>query len=384
MLAIYCVATLLLGQPRTDGNVNIDRPGVDVPGSSADLLARRLMHQHDALTAVSLVYTQVSASREGDPQGDYLRRAISVSRAGMFRSDNSHGHDRLPWRLDLKRKTLVVTALGSTLLENLNRCIVDFADDGAVEAPAGVERECVFDVLCWWPFINWSPPQWYGHSYSMRAMLNEGSYRLLSEKETIGSKPCYTLIVNDILTVWCDCERPECVLKGERYDPKTKAIDSRFEMMGYEAVGSGIWLPTQFRIVRFDSDAHIPQLRERVVYDNTFLVSDIEVNEDVDMSVFRQEYAPGTVRLIGSPGETQYEPVVDGQLDHFNSILKWCRFGSFQTAPKRSSRWADGLLMFSFFFAVGCAVVVAISRAQSFRRIAGDKKTDPNGTDLSD
>jgi hypothetical protein len=131
-------------------------------------------------------------------------------------------------------------------------------------------------------------------------------------------------------------------------------------MMEYEEVGDNIWLPKQFRIVRFDSHAHTPQLREKVVSDKTFLVSNIKINEDVDVSIFRQEYAPGTVRAIGSPEETRYEPVVDGQLDHFNSILKWCRFGSLQRKAKQNTRWDDRLLIFVLCFLVGCGVVVAI------------------------
>ena len=226
-------------------------------------------------------------------------------------------------------------------------------DYDAGEAPISIQGENFFDVLGWWPFNNWPPPQWYGHAYSMRAMLNEGSYRLLPEKEVVGSKPCYTLIVNDVLTVWCDCDRPECVLKGERYIPETKVLDSRFEMWEYEEVGDNIWLPKQFRFVRFDAHAHSPQLREKVVVDKTFLVSDIKINEDVDVSIFRQKYAPGTVRVTGSLKETRYEPVVDGQLDHFNSIVKWCRSASLQRDAKQRSRWDDRLLIFVLCFLFG-------------------------------
>jgi hypothetical protein len=200
----------------------------------------------------------------------------------------------------------------------------------------------------------------------MRELLKDRSYRLLPEKTLVRGRPCYTFIVNDILTVWCDCDQPERVLKSERYNPKFQAIDSRFEMMEYEEVADSIWLPKKFRIVRFDSDAHTPQLREKVVYDNTFLVSDIKINDDVDVSIFRQEYAPGTVRVSRSKEEIQYEPIVDGQLDHFNSISKWCRSGASETTAVQRSRWSDCLLMFVLSFLVGCGLI-AINLRTAYR-----------------
>ncbi|QDU49316.1 hypothetical protein [Gimesia panareensis] len=372
MLAFYLMAAFLTGSPETDADITINRPVIDVDAHLADQLALRLIRHHDALTAVSLVYTSVSERRKDQPEGAYWRRAIAVSETGMFKSDNSHGHKRRPWQYDPSRKTLVITPSESTLLENLNRSMV-ILDYDTSEAPNSIQGENFFDVLGWWPFINWPPPQWYGHAYSMRAMLNEGSYRLLPEKEVVGSKPCYTLIVNDVLTVWCDCDRPECVLKGEVYDPTTKELDSRFEMREYEEVGDNIWLPKQFRFTRFDSHAHTPQLREKVVVDKTFLVSDIKINEDVDMSIFRQEYAPGTVRVIGTQKETGYEPVVDGQLDHFNSILNWCRFCSLEEKAKQNSRWNDRLLVFVLCFLVGSCLV-----SRRFLRIACKRSDNSN------
>lgn len=369
MFAIYLVAAFLTSPSETEFDITINPPVIDVQARSADRLAQTLIRQHDALTAVSLVYTSVPRSRKGEPEGDYWRRAISVSSAGMFKSDNSHGHDRSHWSLDPKRKTLVITPMESTLLENLSRCVDDFPYKDTREAPAVLRNlENIFDVLCWWPFTDWPPPQFYGHAYSMRALLNEGSYRLLPEKQLVGSRPCYTFVVNDILTLWCDCDRPECVLKSERYNPKSQAIDSRFEMMEYEEAGDNIWLPKKFRIVRFDSNAHTPQLREKVVFDSTFLVNDIKINEDVVDSDFRQEYAPGTVRVISSPEEIQYEPVVDGQLDHFKSILNWCRFGSLQATAVQQGRWSACLLVFALSFLVGCGLVVAISASSTGRK----------------
>ncbi len=369
MFAIYLLAAFLASPSETDADITINRAVIDVDAHSADQLARTLIRHHDALTAVSLVYTSVPRSNKGEPESNYWRRAISISGTGMFKCDNSHGHERLPWHYDPIRKSLLVTPSESTLLEILNRSMVDL-DPNTDEASNSILRENIFEVLCWWPFTDWPPPQLYGHAYSMRELLNEGSYRLLPEKQLVGSKPCYTLVVNDILTVWCDCDRPERVLKSERYNPGFQAVDSRFEMMEYEEVGDNIWLPKKFWIVRFDSNAHTPQFREKVVFDSTFLVSDIKINEDVAMSDFRQKYVPGTVRAIRSPEEIQYEPIVDGQLDHFNSILNWCRFGSSQTTAVQQSRWRVCLLIFALSSLVGCGLAVAISASFTLGRSA--------------
>ncbi len=353
---VVLVVTFLSSLSEGDGDITTNRPAMVVDDQFADQLAHTLIRHHDALTAVSLVYRSLQGV-EGQPEGNYWRRAISVSGKGMFKSDNSHGHKRLPWQYDPIRKSLLVTPSESTLLEHVNRSTVNL-DSNTGDAIDPIQRELIFEVLCWWPFVDWPPPQRLGHVYSMRALLNEESYRLLPEKALVRGRPCYTFIVNDTVTVWCDCDLPERVLKSERYDPKSQAIESRFEMMEYEEVADNIWLPKKFRIVRFDSYAHTPQLREKVVYDNTFLVSDIRVNEDVAKSDFRQDYAPGTVQVSRSKEEIQYEPIVDGQLDHFNSILNWCRLCAPETTAVRRSRWSDCLLTFMLSFLVGCGFIV--------------------------
>ena len=109
MFAIYLVAAFLTSSSEADAHTNFNRPVIDVDAHSADQLARTLIRHHDALTAVSLVYSSVPANRKGQPEGAYWRRAISVSGTGMFMSDNSHGHKRRPWPDDPSRKTLVIT-----------------------------------------------------------------------------------------------------------------------------------------------------------------------------------------------------------------------------------------------------------------------------------
>jgi hypothetical protein len=356
VFTIWLALAVIRSSSVGDADITTNRPGIDVDAPSADQLARTLIRHHDALTAVSLVYTSVP-SVEGEPEGNYWRRAISVCETGIFRRDNSHGHKRLPWQYDPIRKSLLVTPSGSTLQEHVNRSIVDL-DSNTGRAIDSIQSEMLFEILCWWPYADWPPPQRQGHAYSMRELLDDRSYRMLPEKALVGGRPCYTLVVNDILTVWCDCDHPERVLKSERYNPKFQAIDSTFEMKEYEEVAEGIWLPKKFRIVRFDSEAHTPQLREKVVYDNTFLVSDIRVNEDVVESDFRQECPSGTIRVIRSSDEVQYEPIIDGQLDHFNSILNWCRMFAPETTAVQRSRWGVCLLTFVLSFLAGCGLIV--------------------------
>src|SRR5690606_30156146 len=100
MLAIYLATAFLTGALETDADITINQPVIDVDTQLADQLALRLIRHHDALTAVSLVYTSISERREDQPEGAYWRRAISVSNTGMFKSDNSHGHMRRQWQYD--------------------------------------------------------------------------------------------------------------------------------------------------------------------------------------------------------------------------------------------------------------------------------------------
>ncbi len=370
MLAIMYAAALWLGPLVNDTSNRSDAGAL-----SATDLARRLTRHHDALNAVSIVYSSVPESLEGKPAGHYWRRAVAVRRNGMFKSENSHGHLGLPWVNDPIRKSLIVTPSGASVLDHLSRTLVDI--DPRVDDPLNSARkELIFDLLCWWPFADGNPPQNYGYDYSMPKMLEPRSYRLLSKRQLVRSRLCYTFIVNDILTVWCDCNRPERILKSERYDPDTGAIDSRFEMMEHEEVGDNIWLPKRFRIVRFDTNAHKPQLRKRVVYDATFLVEDITVNEDVTESNFQHMYSPGTVRIVRLPHQIQYESITNGQLAHFNSIVKWCRFGSSRATPVHQRKRGNSLLVFMLSFLVGCVLVFATSvnsvRARELSRDRSD------------
>ncbi len=349
-------------------------------------LAKTLINQHDALFALSLVYKEVQTSRSGPPERVYLRRFVAASRPGLFIRDNGHGHDRQPWTDDPFRKTLLVTPTESTLLENLNRLVVDFEYERSGAAPSPIQDELIFEVLCWWPFTEWPPPERRGYPFAMSTLLKDGAYQLLPRTESVQSRPCYILEIKKgdyTVRIWIDCERPKCVLRKEIYNPKTRSVASRYEMMDYKDAGDGIWLPGRFRNTQFDSNAHTPQLRARVVIDATFLISDVRINHHVSPETFRLDLLPGTVRKVVSTDMERYEPVRDGQIEYFMSILDWSRSVTGNQAGRNPRLWGRPHLILFAIGVVGAAVAFVLARRPLARRRL-PHGTSPLGEGLPD
>jgi hypothetical protein len=343
------------------------RPSTGGESVSAGALARELVDQHDSLTALSLVYQQEPVSAPGKPVGGYSRRFVAARRPGFFLRDNAHGHDAMDVSDDPLRKTLLITPTESTLLENLNRTLVELDNKHSGPPPIDLQTELIFRALCWWPFTDWSPPETYGRPWSMGSLLRGGAYGLRRQTEPVGSRACYVLEVKDTDVIWVDCQRPRCVLRRDIYNPATRSVASRFEMTDYRDAGDGVWLPGRLRNLQFDANAHTPSLRARVVIDASFLIHDIKVNGAVDPGIFRLDLSPGTVRRVVSKGEEQFEPVQAGQAEHFQSIVEWCR--TYAAKPDASDARLPGQVwLFGLVGLVVGAVGVAVSRRSSARR----------------
>lgn len=328
---------------------------------TADELANILIRKREAFTAVSLVYQSLPQDVPGNPDGSYWRRSVSANEDGFFISHNCHGHDELPWQSDPNSKSLLVTPGQATLMENLNRTVAQF-DPGSDVVDYSLRTEVFFEVLAWWPFDDIPAPRNDSHSRSLREMLKKQQYRLLPEIDHVRSTPCYVFAVNDVFTLWCDCEQPGRILRSEIANPKTRSIHTRIEMMDFKDFGQGIWLPTGFQIIRFDSNAHTTELRQRRLFDHTFLVSDVKVNEEVKHSEFSLTYPPGTVMERKAEAGVEYEVMEPGQSDHFRSIVNWCRIGSNQSRTESSGQWRQHILVLAISFLVGCAFTYSIHR----------------------
>jgi hypothetical protein len=334
-------------------------------GSGA--LAKELIDQHDSLTALSFVYEQEPTSAPGKPAGAYTRRLVAASRPGFFFRDNGHGHDRMRVSEDPYRKFLLVTPTEATILETLNRLLYESHVQHSGPAPDNLRTDLIFRALCWWPFANWSPPEVHGRRWSMSSLLKGGAYRLRPQQEAVGSRLCYVLEVKDTDVIWVDRERPRCVLRRDVYNPATRSVQSRYEMADYRDAGDGIWLPGRLRNQQFDSNAHTPSLRARVVVDGTFLIHDIRVNGAVEPETFRLDPEPGTVHRVVSHGEERFEPVRDGQAEHFQSILAWSRKNARWPAAS-ARRPAARVWVFAALGMAAGGLVVALSRRLSARQ----------------
>jgi hypothetical protein len=362
VLAVLCVTIGVGARPDPQAG----RPSTGGESVSAGALAKELSDQHDSLTALSLVYQQEPISQPDKPAGGYSRRFVAASRPGFFFRDNGHGHDAMSWSDDPFRKTLLITPTQSTLLENLNRILIELDTKHSGPAPPDLEIELIFRALCWWPFTDWSPPKIYGRPWSMSSLLRGGAYGLRPRKEPVGSRPCHVLEVKDTDVIWVDCEGPRCVLRRDIYNPATRSVASRYEMADYRDAGDGVWLPGRLRNLQFDTNAHTPSLRARVVIDATFLIHDIKVNGAVDPGTFRLDLGPGTMRNVVSKGEERFEPVRDGQAEHFQSILEWSRKYAIRPAAS-DARLSGRVWLFASIGIVAGALAVALLRRSSAR-----------------
>ena len=328
-------------------------------------LANGLINQHESLTALSLVYDLAPNNGPAELPGAYSRRILAASRPGYYLRDNGHAHDRLELTDDPWRKTLLITPTEATLLENLNRVLDQINIDHSGKAPEQID-DLIFRALCWWPFANWSPPEVHGRPWSMTYLLKGGAYRLRPQQETIGSRLCYVLEVKGLDVIWVDCERPRCVLRRDIYNPAARSVASRFEMTDYRDVGDDIWLPGRLRNLQFDSNADSPSFRTRVVIDTNFLIHDIRVNGAVEPGTFRLNLEPGTVRRVVLQGEERFEPVRDGQAEHFQALIAWSRKNIRWPKTSAARIWVFAALgMVAGGLAVALTQRLTISQARS-------------------
>lgn len=334
-LALAVLATVpCLGGPPDD---EAGPPTADKPPWSAEGLARELTAQSTSLTALSLVYREEpEGNKTGRPHGAYLRRVLMARGPYWFLRDNAHGHDGFRWEDDPWRKQFLITPDGATLVEHLNRVIMQWDLDPSTEAPADVRNEFIFQALGWWPFSRWSPPQVYGRPWSLPRLLKEDRYRLRPRTAPLRSRPCavFELPQRDVL--WVDSARPRCVLRRDVYNPRTGALASRYDMDDFYEAGDGVWLPRTIRNRQFDPEASTPELQARLIIDATFRLENIKINRDVSTDAFRLDLTPGTVRRVVTDGPERVEPIRDGQDEHFRSVLTWSK--SVAGHPRQGTR----------------------------------------------
>lgn len=131
---------------------------------------------------------------------------------------------------------------------------------------------------------------------SVVSLLKHGVLR--EGTEVIDGRDCYVVdgvteehkggAIVPYTTVWLDIERGVVPLKRVLY-AKGGVTSSESFLTGYQAFESGggqvVWLPTRIEATAFRGDSK---------FQKTVAVHDIAVNPDVDASVFRIEFPPGT------------------------------------------------------------------------------------------
>ncbi|MGH9550759.1 MAG: hypothetical protein ACRD3W_15365, partial [Terriglobales bacterium] len=303
-----------------------------------------LLERDKNLYAIALQYREVG--RRGtsfSAPGEYIRRAVAARSRDLFMRDNGHGHDELHWQDDPFRKTLVIGPDGWKVFSHVNRIVDDghpfggrFPARESVYALVG--QELVFRLLCWWPYEEWTPPDLYGRSISMKKLFEDWRYALRADLEIVDGHNCVVMEIPGVDAFYLDSAVPSCTLRRDLWNTETASVASRFEYGEYKRYGADIWLPGRIRNVQFDANAHTATLRQRRVVDSTFVFSNILVNDEVDAGNFQLELPPGTVRNATveesrERGGSYWEALRDGQADHLASLVEWvCRMQFYQAA----------------------------------------------------
>ncbi len=304
-----------------------------------DELTDLLITRNKELESLAAVYREISRKNQNGIVDGYVRRCVAFRSPCLFFRDNSHGHARLDWHNDPLRKTLLIHPNENILLDTLNRVILNPTFTTTDAAPLDVQNELLFRVLCWWPYTDWPPPKFFGRSWSMTSLLTNEIYRLRSDIVILRGRRCVVLEKPGIDILWLDASTPHCVLRREVFNDKTGALAWRCDYDGYMNYGGNMWLPQTFTNQLFDSYASSKESQERLVVNAKFKIMDIRVNSNVVEEDFQLNLLPGTVRRDIRDGTEYFHPLISGQQDHANSIIKWASSVVRFTEQTSSSFW---------------------------------------------
>lgn len=343
----------------------------DIPKAAE--LVELLKSRDSMLKSVALVYRQkFKGDRDGVTNG-YVRRFIAAKAPRSFYRDNSHGHARLDWRQDPLRKILLISPDEIMVFDKLNRIILNptIAIDHSA-APATVQRELLFRVLCWWPYADWDPPTVFGRPWSMTSLMASGEYVLRSHSEVWRNGECIVLEVPGVDELWIDASPPHCILRRDIFNNETGALAVRFEYRDYFQYNDTLWFFRTFRNQQFDSYAQPEKSQRRTVIDGVFEIKNLRANESVRDDDFSFLMAPGTVRRTVREGMEIFERVNAGQSDHVQSLKEWAA-SSFERKDQAGNLGVIGLWCFCGF-STGILAGFTVFYKRPNRRTIGDNE----------
>ena len=335
------------------------------PLPEGDAVVAALVGRDTELRAFAATYRELPRDARDGIVGGYRRRAVAFRAPDCFYRDNAHGHSRLDWRQDPMRKTLSIFHGRGTLLENLNRVVVEDDLSGSTAAPFDVQGELLFDVLWWWPYTKWPSPLSYGLPWSLSTLLRSGEYHAQEEPANIAGRRCIVIGKPGRDVIYVDAAPPHCVLRREIFSEETGALAWRCNLGGHTHHGGNIWIPAWFRSQRFDSFATSKSAQARLVVDTKFEITEVRVNDEVTDEDFQIEPPPGTVRREIIRGEERFQAVTPGQSDHARAMAEWARsllLHNRTAAPAAQSQISvSGRSLFPLI--LGLAVGLLIDRA---------------------
>jgi hypothetical protein len=223
------------------------------------------------------------------------------------------------------RKTLAISFGMETLLENLNRVVVEESVAENATAPYDVQAELLFDVLWWWPYTRWPPPRSYGMPWSFSALLSSGKYQAQAEPEMAAGRRCVVLANPGRDAIYVDAAPPHCVFRRDIFIAETGALAWRCELGGHTNHGGNIWIPAWFTSQRFDCYATSKKDQKRLVVNTKFEISNVRVNDEITDEDFKIDFPPGTVRRKVANGFERLEAASNGQAEHANAMAEWAR-----------------------------------------------------------
>lgn len=272
---------------------------------------------HAKVTAIRVTYVAEYPPDEGWPPGTYLRRTVAAMSPGSFFHETAHGHDKLSWQQDprLRRCFIVADHAVDEWVNNRSYNYTELAPSDGL--PGSMPGEFFIHATGFWPLSGRPAPQLQGGPLVLSEVAASQLYRVVRPRqERLDGAWCHVLERPGMDSLWIDPERGFSLIAREARDEKSGHLVERIEMGGHREVKPGLWIPTRIRNTQFDHLAKTAEGRRRRVVDSPFKVVTIELNEDVDVDLFRFHPPPGALWLDPPGGKpVQTSPGGEEQLD---------------------------------------------------------------------
>ncbi len=150
--------------------------------------------------------------------------------------------------------------------------------------------------------------------------INIGNYERKVDYEILLGERCNLFqSPNGVDKIWVATEKPYCVLKRQRVDPKTEKVMSQLSAIEIAEVAPSLWLP-----IKLDSRTY--SRSGDVDLNVTVRLRDWKFGSQVPPDGFQLELPSGTIEKTKKEGQEKYNQISKGgRIEHFERVATFYR-----------------------------------------------------------